>query len=669
MEKRKNPFHELYVTESISSDKFVHLFSPFLVDKSLALFQPGHIILKGLPGTGKSMLLSLFKTSVRKEYIKNKIPFPVPPEFSEFIGAGINLKRSGVSDFGQRPVDSKTGYEESPFYFADFLNYWVVLDILESVESLSSPDSGLAQAIGIDANPKLLHDFVVALARNHCWNNFLDGVESFEDLKKRLSERIRTYRSYLNYNLDTIPEGIKNTKTTIGEPISVCAQLLRSSGVIKDNTEVYVRIDQYEELAWLEESPNYSGKSYQEMIRKLLGLRDSRVSYRIGTRHFAWQDGGKMFGTSARLEKGRNYIDISIDAVLKRRENPRTWIFPDFAEDILKRRIDLSKLEYNNRRKSVLEVVFGKSGLPTQKANDYVKSDKTKAIRLEEDWPKKWQSFLRKLAEQDPLSARLGEAWARQRGPSKKEVMTKIPKTGPYPWDKQWWRKERIEQALLQIASRNNQQIQWYGKDDILSLSGGNILAFLSLCRHIWDVWIRDTYKENFNNKLLKIDKQIQSIGIVEASSSWYDDITLEKGGRERKLFIQYLGTIFYKTLVEDIAMSNPGNNGFSIGIEDLANCPEVLTFLNEATDYGDLYDAPHTSKLKDKKGRRKWYLHPVLSPHFKIPSIHTKEPIYVSAKEVGRWISESIKGDGNFNTKKLTDDSDKGSGQIKIEF
>jgi hypothetical protein len=42
MENRKNPFHEIYVTESIGSERFVRLFSPFLVDKAVALFEPGH---------------------------------------------------------------------------------------------------------------------------------------------------------------------------------------------------------------------------------------------------------------------------------------------------------------------------------------------------------------------------------------------------------------------------------------------------------------------------------------------------------------------------------------------------------------------------------------------------------------------------------------------------
>lgn len=670
MEKRKNPFHELYLTESIGPEKFVHLFSPFLVDKALALFEPGHVILKGLPGSGKSMLLNLLKPEIRIAFAKSNVPFPVPQEFNRFIGAGINLKRSGVSDFGHRPIDKESGYQQSPFFFADFLNYWVVYDILDSFEKLAACNK-LDVEIGIYNSKESLNNFSVALKKHHCWNGYLDSVVDFISLKKKLQERIQVYRNFLNYNIDTIPSEIRSTKTRIGVPISIAADTLREAKLIGVETEVFVRIDQYEELAWLEDSPNGNLKSYQVVINELLGMRDSSVSYRIGTRNFAWQSGEKrMFGTTAKLENQRNYSEVAIDTVLRRRENRRTWIFPDFAEDILRRRINTTSLEYDNTKK-VIDIVFGKSGLPSQKANDYVKTNKLKAIRIEKDWPKKWQTFLKKLVEEDPLSARLGEAWARQKGETKTEVMHKIPRRKPYPWDKQWWRKERIEQALLQIASRNNQSIQWYGKEDILSLSGGNILAFIRICRHIWEVWIRDTINnENFELKLVRIDKQIQAIGIIEASHTWFDDLSQEKGGKHRKLFIHFLGSYFYKKMVEDLAMSNPGHNGFSLSIEEFEKNTKVSSFLSEASDYGDLYDAPHTSKLKDKRERKKWYLNPILSPHFRIPTVHTKEPIYATTKEVAYWITESTK-EGSARSKSLIikTKSEKGTSQMKLDL
>lgn len=636
MENRRNPFHEIYLTESIGSENFVKLFSPFLVDKTLALFEPGHVILKGLPGTGKSMLLSLLKPSVRKAYAENNIEFPVPKNLSKFIGAGINLRRSGVSDFGQRPVDLKKGFEESPYYFADYLNYWIVLDILDSIDELADNKLSLAQEIGI--NTEYVESFAKELCQDPCWNGYLFDVSSYKDLKIRLDGRIRIYRNFLNYNIDDIPEEVKMTKTVIGFPMTVLAKKLRSNKVLSEDTEIFVRIDQYEELAWIEDLPNNQEKAYQQMIHKLLAMRDNSVSYRLGTRHFAWDEREHIFGTSARLEKGRNYIDLSIDSILKRKENSRTWIFPDFANDILLRRVKLSNSQNVTSPKDILITVFGRSAKPSDMAQLYLKSNKVKAIKIEKDWPNAWIKFLQEHAQEDPFDARLAEAWVRQKG-NKKDIMFNIPLGKPYPWNKQWWKKERVQQALLQIASRNNQQLIWFGKEDILSLCGSNILAFLQICRSIWDVWIRDTNSSEDTNMQISFDPDIQSIGIIEASNAWYENISLEKGGKERKTFIDFLGSHFYKTLVEDTAMSNPGHNGFSLDVEELEKVPQLKKFLNEATDYGDLYDAPHTSKLKDKRERIKWYLNPILSPRFKIPSTHTKEPIYTNVSQLIKWL------------------------------
>src|SRR5690606_26953249 len=103
MAKPLNPFNELYVTETIGDEEFVHVFSPMLVDEAIELYQPGNVILMGVQGCGKSMLLSLLKPEIRLAYQSQG--FPLPPRVSRFVGAGINLTRSGAIDFGQRAIE------------------------------------------------------------------------------------------------------------------------------------------------------------------------------------------------------------------------------------------------------------------------------------------------------------------------------------------------------------------------------------------------------------------------------------------------------------------------------------------------------------------------------------------------------------------------------------
>ena len=88
--------------------------------------------------------------------------------------------------------------------------------------------------------------------------------------------------------------------------------------------------------------------------------------------------------------------------------------------------------------------------------------------------------------------------------------------------------------------------------------------------------------------------------------------------------------------------MSYPGHNGFSLTQSELQSVEDVRQFLEDAVDYGDLYDAPHTTKSGDRRQRVKWYLHPILSPHFKIHESHIKEPMYVNIEEVISWMKRS---------------------------
>jgi hypothetical protein len=73
----------------------------------------------------------------------------------------------------------------------------------------------------------------------------------------------------------------------------------------------------------------------------------------------------------------------------------------------------------------------------------------------------------------------------------------------------------------------------------------------------------------------------------------------------------------------------------------------QITNFLNDGVKWGMLEERSHTSKSKGDSRRRKYYLHPLLSPYFTIPFTRVKEPLYVNDPEiVNQWIfgSEQIK-------------------------
>lgn len=640
-----NPFHELYVTEVASPKEFAVLFSPFLVRHALPLFQQGNLVIKGSQGSGKSMLLSLLKPEIRCAYHKAGKTFPVPQHIASFIGAGINITRSGATNFGQRPLGRDPKMEEMlfPLYFSDFVNYWVVRDVLRSITSmLENPD-----AFDHLVCKEHLDGFARQLAGEDCWFGYLDGVRSYGDLVDRLDQRIAVYRRFQQFNLDYLPKEIDSSKTAVGEPISRTARCLQETRALTKSAPVLVRIDELHVLYVSDELRSGLGPKYKQVINKALGTRDPFVSYKIGTRSYAWDDNLTVFGTTASLERDRDFRIVDLDELLRRKENRKTWIFPGFARNVFARRLEWAGLDLRKAAKP-LKAVMGCALGSEEAAERYAgRSDAVRALRIKCHWPAEWTDFLKSLYGKNKLSAMLAAAWANQAGiKGRANMLAGPPPEDNRPWERTYWRKERIRQALLQLATNCAQRLVWAGEDDILALSGGNILVFVSLCQHVWDAFLQSERGKSEGERTdplhSSIEPSIQAVGIHGASVYWYEKIPEGTGGHDRQRFIDRLGTVFKEHLTKDRAMSYPGHNGFSLLKEEFTLNMVVRDFLTNAAEYGDLHAIRHTTKSKNRKQRIKWYLNPVLSPYFKIPESHVKEPLYVTVSQVLDWMADA---------------------------
>lgn len=642
MDSKINPFQELYVTETIGSDKFVKLFSPVFVDNALGVFQAGNVVLKGVRGSGKSMVLRLLKPETRIAYKKAGIPFPIPIQLQKFISAEINITTCGIMSIGQRSFEvGKDEQEILPLYFADYFNYWLASELLKNIITIFNSGVRLAEDLGINCVTDAKNKFACLVAKDSCWFGYLDGVTTFDELVSKVDSRISAYLSFHNHNIDAFPDSIIGTKTSIGVPIATLVRCLRETDVLPPDLNVFVVIDQYEDLTKTHSIKSDIGILFRQMINKAIGQRNPFISYRIGSRRYAWKYEPGVYGTEAVLEEERDYKVIDLDESFRRKESTRDWIFPTFAEDVFKRR--LKNIGYVNENSEVsLKTYFG-TGLSNKKeAKIYAGENSPQRVaELEEQWPTHWKSFLLELVKDDPFSEKLAEAWARQK--QKNNIVNEENIPHPYPWEqKQYWVKERARQVLMQIAGRSGQRLIWAGKNDILALSGGNILVFCSICQNIWNVWIRDSkQKRDSSDDSNLIDHEIQAAGIYEASNHWFDNILTEAGGNHRQKFIRFLGVMFYKKLYNDKAMTYPGHNGFSVNLQDLDNDMDIKKYLEDAVDYGDLHESEHTTRSGDKIKRKKWYLKPIYSSYFRLPDTHTKEPWYVNASDVRQWLVE----------------------------
>ena len=133
-----NPFQDPRAADSLNGKAYVRCFSPYLVAHLPEVFAQGNVILRGTIGCGKSMILRLFDPKVRIAYFEEGVEFPVPKNQRMFIATGVNLSKSGVLDIVQRMPSNATNddVQRLTAIFVDYLNYWLVNDLLDSCERM-----------------------------------------------------------------------------------------------------------------------------------------------------------------------------------------------------------------------------------------------------------------------------------------------------------------------------------------------------------------------------------------------------------------------------------------------------------------------------------------------------------------------------------------------------
>lgn len=673
MNTATNPFQQLYVADpSVSEEASVKLFSAEVLQSAVhPIFQGGNVILLGSQGCGKTMLLNLLRPELRLAYHRQEIEFPVERKLRRFVSAGVNLSSTQLVHVSEKSLESKErNRRELPLLFSDYFNYCVIANLLHSIRLIGDNPGVFSNLV----DKGQLDEFATRLSQDSCWHGAFDVVSSISELIEHVDKRIYEYGQWINGNigLEEFESRIISSKSFIGAPISKAAALLRELRVIERDVPVLIRIDQLEELTRAGESEKEQlFTTFRKLLNRLLADRDAHVFYRIGSRPYGFDDPSTMgiWGSDAKLERRRDYVLIDMDDELfVRSEEGRVPIFPSLIRDAFRKRVAYAyELPEQVLPDKLLDTVFGRSPTNVERLS-VLKSIDTVAQRdrllgldrAEEKgkWSTEWISFLHGIIEkggkESVLDAVLAAAWGRQTGGGGRthENREEPPPPEPYPWvEREWWRKERMGQAVLQASTRGRQRFAWWGAKDIEDLADGNITVFLHLCHRIWDAFLKQqaVCSESKKIDVLQgggIPVTVQRSAIYRASDEWYRKLAEEPLGKSRQRFVHYLGEYLNRNMLNDLAMSYPGANGFSIALgeydADSGDALEVRRFLEQAVGYSVLRKREHSSKSKSTGRRVKFYFIKLLCVRYQLPDRRTKEPLYVALKEVREWLGRA---------------------------
>ncbi|MEZ6127805.1 MAG: hypothetical protein R3C59_03925 [Planctomycetaceae bacterium] len=487
---------------------------------------------------------------------------------------------------------------------------------------------------------------------------------------------MRAYLSLLSNPRKSLSEEIDETRSLLGEPLTVAANALRASGVIASDVHVFVTIDQFETLLRQsqDDRDDQKHRRFVNLVFDLLASRNPAVSYRVGTRPNA---------VMKLSDAARDYAEVDLDEILQRTESGRKkfWPFQRVAHDAFRRRIAAIETPYRDTIVSsanAIRDVFGASPSNHDRGNDCASRKPERVVKLEDTWDEAVCEVLESMALEDPVSAKLAEAWIRQRTARGEDLSAGNWATAEHrPWEthqKRWWKKERLPQASLQVASSNAQRLVYYGEEDILSLSGENILAFICICRSIWecDARFRTEHSGDNDTTQFPFEPKQQAQGIWEASEFWHRKIPQSADGDTLQRLVDVIGQRLNQQLISDRAMSYPGANGFSLAVDDLCGDPEIKRLLDDATAECLLLQRAHTPKTKSRGRSIKWYPHPILAPFYGLTVPRTKEPLYVSVATLRQWLvtgsvlaadeSASNKHESEAKSSKLNPKDDQGT-------
>ena len=547
------------------------------------------LVVEGGRGSGKTMFFrcNSWRQKVL-EYNKNSVSLKQLIEKEEFIGFYYRVDTSFVSSMCER--------EESNWgkIFETYLGICLLIEILDFLYEIEQ---------NVEINESKLLEFVRTFSKRLNRTNETDSI--------------KTFRIQCDEYLDIIEDKVNGTTTTLDGLrfinvnrfiTDICQYLL----VLFNKKELLFKvfIDEYETLL----------EYQQKIINTLIKHSTLPVIFNIGLR----PKGMKTNATISETEFIESPHDYEILPIGFHKDQ-----YPDILKKICEKRISLGKeqgkipkaapedIEYYLTNYSI-DLELERIEKSTKK---YPHKDKlNKLIRersnLEHYDEKEVETFCKTLCYEAPaLNSRLHYALLCKKTtytPTIKELYTSYINKDERYLD---WFHNRKNGVIYLLCKETKHPKLYYGFDVFTRLSSNIVRYFLELCEQTFNIAFLNNYQWD-----QPISPEIQTDAARYVSDYKIIDIKGKAKGKELRIFVQYLGQIFYKLHTEeDTTLGEPEPNHFNT--KDLS----LDSSDKEILDYAVLTNVLQEGGVTKRKQSRlspetvDYYLNKIYVPYFGI--------------------------------------------------
>jgi len=517
------------------------------------------IVIEGVRGTGKTMILkylsySIQKDSVKKLSLKNRLQYFE----KKSIGVYFRYKDDFCNMFNSLDCDN----QEKQRIFTHYYELFIIRQIIEILEDIYHGQ-----------NEHLVESVVC----------------SFLGISKRTLEEVYKYINALIHqtddiiNLSVCDETWKDKIMPLirkGNMIAEFINIINNQLAGWDNILFSILLDEYENLGM-----------FQPLINTLIKQVDdtTNLTYRLGMRP-AGMDNNKTNVAGERLQVDRDFL-------LRRLEYESIREYKQFAIDISRRRLESVDVFRENGLCDINKIL-GKSENFDAEAEKVVKNGTKHFKVIKSSFSKEsMDDVIRELSCEDKLMEmynvlrvlrgedykKTGELCRRYRELNKKTDAVYDVELNKYYQD--YSNKYRV--ALLYILlTIYGERKSYYSVNTFLRLSNGSIDAFIALCRNVF---------KHMNNKMLEdlqkgeyISAQIQTYASIDTAEDQRRKVSMSnRYGIQMYTFIDNMGGIF-EEYHRDLEARYPETNQFAFSDEnEIRNDENLNSYLVELINSG----------------------------------------------------------------------------------